>query len=474
MRRQERRLTSAWFVVLLVVILAVALAQAAAPDETLLDRLHRFEGRIEIATVVARSALLSPTVQDIDVAAAQVAMLLDGADGILAIADALLAEIATLEVESTTRLELRAALETAIEFLQDARSDIELLQNNAEDPRQLMRRVYGALIAAIGLEDSSFTLPALRHIFAALPDAEILVVPGDSVQAAIDRVLPGGIVRLARGVHTVRDTLSVTKDLSLLGPVESEGTATIAFPVGMQYKSLLDIDTWQEKHDAIQVVIQDLTFAGSTDGVTIRGSGDQRNEILFRQVVIRDCLRTGLSIAGSDVRIENCRFEGNDDFGLQAILGAVVEAYDSAFDSNGSRENLELEYRVLAGVYAIDNAALTLDGCTISANTAPAVFAEDSARLTLRDCHVIDNERDGIVLWDETELILRDCHVLRNGGFGIRFHHPDCSEDPLTFISHFFNGSVLGSGNLIPAGGTPDANQKGDICPTGYEFLLDG
>ena len=452
---------------------AIAPAHAAPSDETLLARLRTTEQSIEVATVVARTALLSPGTGDFETVAGQLAALMDGADGILARADGLLDEIAALRVRSTTRLELVAALQTAAAFLGDARRGIdEILSLDAADPQSLMRTVYASLVAALGFEDSSFTLATLRHVFAALPDAEITVTPGDSIQAAIDRVLPGGIVRLQPGTYTIGGPIAISKDVLLLGPADGEGRARIEYPYAYGSWPVLDINT-TNLTEPVTITIADVSLARGIYGVEIASSRAMPSHVTLQRVEIEDCERSGFAFFGGHVRMEACASRNNGRLGLQANFASILDIYDSTFTGNGEPTDSSLSYLIVAGLHVFDESTVTLDGCTIASNRGPGLLVEDRASLVVRDCDLLDNLRDGILLWDTTSLTLRDSRILRNGGMGIRCYLPDCAADPTSFISHFFTGSVSGARNRIPAAGAPEGNAGGSLCPNEYRFLAE-
>jgi len=227
----------------------------------------------------------------------------------------------------------------------------------------------------------------------------------------------------------------------------------------------------------LQVRVAEVAIVGGFNGIEIGPhvrAGDYVEgylDVVLEHVTIMDSDHAGLSVVGlnSSVRVIHCQFVENGEFGVVVSQSALVDLANCQIVGNGGAVDAE-PYRITAGVYAIEAAIVRLSRSVVEGNLGVGVRAEDTADLLLTDITISDNTQGGVLVWDSVTLSLTASRILRNGGWGMQFLSASCEPHSL-FVSHFFNGEVSGSGNMIPAAGDTDGNLSGSVCPTSYEWL---
>jgi len=221
-----------------------------------------------------------------------------------------------------------------------------------------------------------------------LPDCQIVVRPGESIQAAIDDAQRGTVICLAQGVWT--ENLVVDKPLTLLG--QGEGR-TVINPL-RRLRAIVLVEG--EGADPVEVKLEGLTmegFGGGT-GVTVVHSG---------AVEIRDCTISG-RITGIEVADSATLFlEGSavyDSRQSAIVLSDSARASISHSSISGNRGR---------GIWAYGSAEAEFDGCDISENSGHGLLLQDRARAKLIECSVSENAEHG--LWAIGQSVVR---VLRS------------------------------------------------------------
>lgn len=265
----------------------------------------------------------------------------------------------------------------------------------------------------------------------------VLVQPGQSIQAAIDRVPAGAVICLAEGTWSTQ--LEITKPLTLRGAGASQtilrgssrNQPTILICGGMQGSSGL-------------VKVSDLSVRGNYEGIMVLGVAsadithcDVSNNYWGgitatddTQVTIRGCTiahhhDTGIGIAGrAQVTITNCEITDNH-WGVLLNQSSFTTLSQVIVQSN--------EW----GIWA------RADSCGV-------IHASD----------ISENRVDGIRLLDSVCLGLVDNRIAGNRYYGIALQ--DGCYKPLTGS---FTGQIFGSNNYIPVPDQEDGNQRGALCP---------
>jgi parallel beta-helix repeat protein len=237
----------------------------------------------------------------------------------------------------------------------------------------------------------------------------------ESLQEAIDALLPGGRLMLEPGTYATG--LTIGTDISL--EAAQEGVVLISESGTLPVLSLVDG--------------ANLHLAG----VTVSGGS------------------TGLSLAsGARGVLERCTVTGNTQ-GLYLSYSSSIRMVDCDVVAN-----------VESGVFAVDTSQATITRCSFFDHSDYGIGAANSARLTVSDSILTRCGWDGaIILWDRSQAVLEDNTITDNRGYGVALYWHHCF--PGTFLP--FEGHVSGSGNTIQANrGRPEMN---DICPPELEFL---
>jgi hypothetical protein len=231
---------------------------------------------------------------------------------------------------------------------------------------------------------------AMVDEFARFPQDAILVEPGMSVQAAVDRLAgTGRTLVLKRGIHTIPATIRLKSGMTIAG----EGLGTILFvdPASGQRDAMTnDVDSLRG------VIIRDLvvecgnrtdvpsdpnsnrSFRGSWNrgGIILRtGVIGTIRDIVLERVTVRNATYNGVSINGADnVSIRNCDFNENG--------GTVVP---------GPR----LQHNLLIS----HSRRIEISGCRLSTSPAGCGLSIDHCQdLSMRECEVSRNGWDGILI----------------------------------------------------------------------------
>ena len=304
---------------------------------------------------------------------------------------------------------LSSAAVAAEEALLDARA------GNYENARSAFRSAYAFLISARGGRGEPRSLPGLLVLAELLPPMEIWVRPGESIQAAIDRIPGGGTIRLEPG--TYREGLTIAKSLTLAGSRRT----IIEIPFG-------ELGAAVESDVPIEVTIRDVEFR--------EGSGLE----LWGQV------------RGT---IERVTFSGPGN-GARVSEGAHADFASCRFSDNSS------------SVRFLWSSSGSMQDCTVERDSSPygaiALFCSD---VTLRDCVIQDNVGPGVYVGGGEASILHmtGCTLIRSQ-YGLSAVYGGCNpttteeapETPRYAKSH---GTISGWENVIPEPWEDEGNLEG-------------
>jgi len=251
------------------------------------------------------------------------------------------------------------------------------------------------------------------------PADAIAVAPGESIQAALDKlkVLDGGTVKLASGLHTLPATLRVPSGVTIAGSgIDCE---LFLDPAKTQYEAAM-VNAEPDLHD---VVLRDFVIEGAATPQASRdpNSDVQRRRTLhgpiragilflaesktmqrnlrFEHLTVRNCIFSGVSFDGVDgLDVVNCDFSGNG--------GAVPPG-------PGKNHNLNLVHvsRVnVTGSRLCDS--MLGNGIALS-------FGHEVA---IRDCEIARNALDGVRIAESRKLTVEASLAEGNGGAGVVEH----------------------------------------------------
>jgi len=441
---------------------------------TVLEQTDELKSGIEVAMFLAKSALLSPNQTDLALHASELVNLLQGRTdtttptaGMIVLGQSIEAELTNMEQDGTATLEAVTSSTLIVSFLHRALEHARLvLSSSGNDAVEAMQRVYANLLAAYGLDDSQFSIPGISALPSLLPNVTVTVEVGDSIQDAIDRVLPGGTVYLAAGVHTVHTYIEIRKSLTLKPLPGAEGAVMLGSSGDTTWNSGVIIRE-SDVDELFTVVVSNLEIAGSGNGVSV----DANAIVELRDLTIHNCSRSGISVTSGTVRIVGCSLSESEVFGLALNGTADVDLVRTSIQSNGTRAAQAIS-TLVAGVYVVDSAKLSMSAATIQSNYGPGILVQDEAELVLTSSLVSDNRGDGLLASDVTTLHIAGTGFLRNEGAGIHFQSPACPIEAPLFVGSEFTGRVTGSSNRSFDASAADGNLSGGICPSGYEGLL--
>lgn len=340
--------------------------------------------------------------------------------------------------------------------------------------RELARQAYAYLLAALGNDNSGFGLAGIRQMIEWLPDSAIWISPTNSIQDAVDRLLPGGTIYFAPGTYELSSSLMIGKTLTL---TKDDAVAEDMLLLGPSTGSSIYVGN-DTPEITIEVHIRNLSIHGGANGIVVGLSEDVRwgsNTLLtLDTVVLSNCLKSGLVVVSSDANLQHCEIRDNREFGILILLGGAVTLDGCIVSENGTPGMAAVAYCQTAGIHAPDRAVLSVVNSVIEANEGAGIHVEDQVLLILSRNQIIGNGTDGVLVWDQATVHIEDNEILNNLQLGIRFSDPSCPQETDASKLHPFTGSVIGWDNLIPARNEAAGNAAGSICPLeDYRYLLE-
>ncbi|HEY4325072.1 MAG TPA: alginate lyase family protein [Mucilaginibacter sp.] len=241
------------------------------------------------------------------------------------------------------------------------------------------------------------TAGALANATAKPPANAITVMPGDSIQAAINTSKgKGNWVVLAKGVHVLKSPLIIPSGLTLSG--EGNSTVLMLLP-GKGGNTIVNEDN--TLHD---VTIRDLLLEGANNtgpefdpnaarrvrsymNATARAgilfsadSSNQMHNIRLEHLTVQNCTKNGVSILGAEnVIIDSCNFSDNGSavvpgpglmHNLHIVHSSHINISGSRFDTSPWGNGIDLSFCNDATISGNEAARNKLSGirCTESSN----------------------------------------------------------------------------------------------------------
>jgi parallel beta-helix repeat protein len=357
-----------------------------------------------------------------------------------------------------------------------------------------------------------------------------------SLQHAVDALLPGGRLILARGAYAGGVTIEKDLTIEALEGAEARlegGTAVISLVGAARVKLAGLLLTGSSIYGGlaggatVQVEITGSTISGNRDdgivlwdtaqakitnstisenwtGIELRGTAQVEitNSTISKNeggIVLGDSARAkitsstisengakigedGIRLSGTArVEITNSTISRNQGNGIELSGTAQAEITNSTISGNR-----------WAGIWLEDSAQAKITDSTISGNRLNGIWLWDSARAKITSSTISEND-DGIVLWDSAQAEITTSTISDNEADGIHLLEKAIlrlTESHLLRNQGYgvraylpgcvedsqselrFTGEVSGRGNTIPGPAEPDGNKKGAVCPAELAFLM--
>ena len=468
---------------LIGILFIIGLSNIGIAQENLLLQLKDLQSAAELALYFANATVLAPTESDARINLQAMLDMFSEPDpdqqpaqlGLIRLATDVAIALEQLEFLPHTELDFSNAISSVrIYLLLTEEAGINAETEDDETLRASARRAYAYLLAALGSDESGLGLAGIRQMIQWLPDSAIWVSPNDSIQDAIDRVLPGGTIHLAPGTYTLSSSLMVGKPLTLTKNTAKTGSVLL---VGPDEGASIYVGN-DTSEGTIEVSICNLSIRGGTNGIVVGLLRDIRwgdsTKLSLTQVVISNCLKSGVTIVSSNAVLHDCQIRGNGEFGILVPLDGEIEISGCKVAENGTPELAATAYQKTAGIHAPGRAILSIADSTIEANADSGIHVGSAVQLDLKRSRVIDNGGDGLLVWDHASVHIEECEFLNNIQMGIRFSDLSCHQSGDSSVGHSFIGTVSGWSNLIPDRSEINGNEAGSICPVvEYHYLLE-
>jgi len=306
----------------------------------------------------------------------------------------------------------------------------------------------------------------------------IWIGPEDSIQAAIDAAPPGSTLCLPEG--TWRENLVITKSLTLRGEgpdrtvIRPDDRAEIP-PLG----PVISVRPWWRR-PPVSVVISGVTLIGS-----VPRWGTTSNAGLE-------------AMGGTHVVIDNCHIlDALNGVHLQdnsqaMLTGVTILGKEGQVRGVGialwGRSQAMIEHSRMArlddGIVANSMSQATVHNSTIE-HTRFGVRLQEDAQAIITWTRFADSD-DGVVLTGRSRAVIANCTMVRNGaGIAMMEHASAVIRDNVITGSRFygvfltvhvplvwFEGLLVGAGNVIPGPDEPDGNRHGSVFPDEIAFLM--
>jgi len=365
------------------------------------------------------------------------------------ISDAALATIANNEISDNTHSGILALSGWISDFSGRVTGHDNTMRNNGVD---LVGNVPGALRTPL----ESPTEPEIRF-----PDPRY-----QSLQSAVDALVPGGRLVLNSGVYeagiTISKQIQITAangaqvtlqarnettpgfslvhdaDLRLIGVTVTKGKSGLL--LASDAKATIENCTISENEDGIQLLdtaktmIENCTISGNRyEGIHLKGSAQATVEASTIEKNHR-----GIEVWNTAcANINGCTISNNSE-AILLLSSALTTLDTSTILGNGW------------GIEVSRTANVKIANCTIS-NGAFGLIILMSAQVTMDSCVISSNNHEGISLRGAAHMSVSSCSITNNDGYGI-----ECND---------FTGQVIGSGNYIPGPDQPDGNKEGALDP---------
>ncbi|WP_169818749.1 NosD domain-containing protein [Niabella ginsenosidivorans] len=266
----------------------------------------------------------------------------------------------------------------------------------------------------------------------------VLVLPGQSVQAAIDRAAgSGGRVLIKAGIHILPATLQLPSGVHIYG----EGMASVLFldPASGMRDAIVN-----KEEDMHNIALKNLVIEGSgnvdpgTDpnsnrafkgrynrgGIIFRSSkeGGMHN-ITLEHITVRNCTFNGVLISGADsIAVSGCDLSEN---GGNVIPGASLQhnlllTHCQNITISNSRL-VTSPYGSGAALEHCKQASLTR--CEIARNGYYGVLISESEAILVRQNLIEGNDRSGVLvafLYKGSNKVITEQNLIHyNGGYGL-------------------------------------------------------
>jgi hypothetical protein len=371
------------------------------------------------------------------------------------------------------RLDFANAISSVTGYLLSAEEAATASQKTDGEPlHALARQASAYLLAALGNDDSGFGLAGIRQMIEWLPDSVIWISPSNSIQDAIDRVLPGGTIHLGQGTYSLSSSLKIGKPLTLVKDPSDVGKVVL---IGPEEGAVIYVGN-DTPGIAIDIELRNMSVREGIDGIIIGMSGEVRwgdsTRVTMVNMDISNVLKSGLTVISSDVVLQHCQIHGNGEFGIELHLNGNVDMEDCLIAGNGTAELAAIPYRQTAGIHAPERGTLSIIDSTIESNAGFGIAVAGYTQLDLKHSQISHNGMDGLLVSDQVTVNIEGNEIVSNTQMGIRFSDSSCPQIGSTGGLHTFIGSASGWGNLIPDASEVDGNEGGSICPLERHFFL--
>lgn len=296
-----------------------------------------------------------------------------------------------------------------------------------------LKKAYAFLSTALGTPDTTFSVNGLKAAEDILPREVVFLMPGDSIQEAVDSLEDGGVIFLEAGEYRdqyaiISESIWISRSPNSSMQVRLVGRS--GYPVFLLRGSAADIE------------LSDLTIAEGYTGVRL----EESVSCWISDCVIIDNDFAGIeATANSVMTIVGSHVRGNYLYGLLASDTARIALVDCDISLN-----VFINTRYLgAGIAASGHVTVNAQDCSMIGNAGYGIILSGNATLAADNLYLLYSRRSGVHLQQESQASLTACHIAINGYSDISTYDPDCYAEHNEDWSpeRTFTGSLKGIDN---------------------------
>jgi len=295
-------------------------------------------------------------------------------------------------------------------------------------------------------------------------DRSTVIVPDDvaDINEAFRRVADGGTIRVKPGVHRVNGTITVDKNIRLIGEGAKHSDTILESANG----SVLIINTEHFRAESLTFRVKAAEPIEPVTNVFLAPySPDHTQGMTETQVTQRlkeEKTYSAVVVLRGNPKFTRCGFTSNRGHGLfvatkdaapsfvescffESQVGIYIPAGTARLEKSSIRDN----HRIGIVVWG-ETSSITMIDCSISDNFVFGILVSDNANGTFRGCEVYGHRGAGMMVSDHGKGTFEGCEAFKNlAGMMVML-----GGDPTVLDSKFFDNPSAGMMVLANGKGT--------------------
>jgi len=258
-------------------------------------------------------------------------------------------------------------------------------------------------------------LPGAANQAQETAECRIHVLPGESIQDAIDHAPEGAVIHLEEGKW--QENIRITKNVT----IQAAEHSIIA---GIEEGPVILI----EGSEKVEVTIDSLHVTGA-EGNSSAIKVEVNVHVSLNNCTISENQTRALWVEGqAQVTLEDCVLSDNRGDSIRVSDSSRVFVNQCDISNNAGN-----------ALVAWGSSSAHLKECTIMANGDDGLWIMDSTQAVVEECTICSNDGDGVYAHEKAKLDISNNRFLDNTGFGILVDSPDV-------VMHGQRNHMIGNG----------------------------